>query len=84
MADDKKRRELDSYSELLVATQSEAASARLFDQIENRIKTHHYNRCVVKVLDVVTGKVRTFNIYLGDGNPAEYQRRRDQLNWELH
>jgi hypothetical protein len=83
MSEDKNRKR-DTYSELLIATQPDATSARLFDEIENRIATHHYNRCVVKVLDVVSGTLRTFNIYLGDGDPAEFQRRRDQLNWTEH
>lgn len=83
-SDKKDLRTRDTFSELLVATQPNATSARLFDEIENRIMTHHYNRCVVKVMDVLTGKIRTFNIYLGDGNSAEYTGRRDTLNWTEH
>jgi hypothetical protein len=76
-------RKKDSYSELLVLNKPGSATAKLFDQIMLRIATHHFNRCVIKLVDAESGTVSTFNIYPGDGDPSKFERRRDQLNWTM-
>lgn len=78
------QRNKDSLSTLTVLVREGSAIHNLFSDIALRIVTHHYNRCVLQLVDADNGTVHTFNITPGDGNPQRTEAIRDRLNWSTH